>query len=61
MKDLSDTEITSAGTGRQGGISGRVTMHPDDFAGLLAWTTAKRFHEPGPEKSPARNSPFISG
>jgi hypothetical protein len=61
MKNLSEPEITSTGIRQPCDISERVPMHPDDFAGLLAWTTAKRFHETGPEKSPVRNSPFISG
>jgi hypothetical protein len=61
MKNISDTETTSAGIRQPGGISGKLPMHPDDFAGLLAWTTAKRFHEPGPEKPHVRNNLFISG
>jgi hypothetical protein len=32
-------------------LTGKMPMHPDDSAALLAWITAKRFHEIGCEKS----------
>ena len=31
--------------------SEHVPMHPDDFAGLMSWITAKRFRELGLEKT----------
>ena len=33
------------------GPNEKIPMHPDDFNALLAWITAKRFHETGDEKS----------
>lgn len=33
------------------GPTEKIPMHPDDFNALLAWITAKRFHETGAEKS----------
>jgi hypothetical protein len=33
------------------GLTEKIPMHPDDFNALLAWLTAKRFHEMGHEKS----------
>lgn len=32
------------------GPTEKIPMHPDDFNALLAWITAKRFHETGLEK-----------
>lgn len=32
-------------------LTEKIPMHPDDFNALLAWNTAKRFHEKGVEKS----------
>jgi hypothetical protein len=32
------------------GLTEKIPMHPDDFNALLAWITAKRFHETGVEK-----------
>ena len=29
------------------GPTEKIPMHPDDFNALLAWITAKRFHETG--------------
>jgi hypothetical protein len=29
----------------------KIPMHPDDFNALLAWITAKRYHEKDLEKS----------
>jgi len=28
-----------------------LPMHPDDFAGLMSWNTAKRLHETGRENT----------
>jgi hypothetical protein len=28
-----------------GPLMGKIPMHPDDYAALMAWITAKRFHE----------------
>lgn len=33
------------------GLKENIPMHPDDFNALLAWNTAKTFHERGVEKS----------
>ncbi|MGD0079344.1 MAG: hypothetical protein ABSB80_01695 [Methanoregula sp.] len=47
MENLSATKETLEGTTCTGGASEKVPMHPDDFAALLSWITAKRFHETG--------------
>jgi hypothetical protein len=36
----------------------KIPMHPDDFNALLAWITAKRFHETGAEKNFAERSEY---
>jgi hypothetical protein len=36
----------------------KIPMHPDDFNALLAWITAKRFHEAGAEHNFAERSGY---
>jgi hypothetical protein len=60
MKNLSATDETLEETTFTGGVSEKVPMHPDDFAALLSWITAKRFHETGIEKA-FRENPSPSG
>jgi hypothetical protein len=40
-------------------IPEKTPMHPDDFNGLLAWITAKRFNEKIPEISSAEKYRFL--
>lgn len=39
---------------QRAGLTEKIPMHPDDFNALLAWNTAKRFHETDLEKSFAK-------
>ena len=36
----------------------KIPMHPDDFNALLAWITAKRFHESGTENNFSERSEY---
>ena len=50
MENLSLINAKQEGTGHQAEVPENLPMHPDDFAGLMSWITAKRFHETGAEK-----------
>jgi hypothetical protein len=40
------------------GPTEKIPMHPDDFKALLAWITAKRFHESGTENNFSERSEY---
>ena len=60
MENLSATKETLEGTKCTGRASEKVPMDPDDFAALLSWITAKRFHEKGIGKT-YREKPVYFG
>lgn len=64
FEDLPETGNRQAFSGMQKPMatdSEKVPMHPDDFAGLMSWITAKRSHETGPDNHTGVITPFISG
>ena len=51
MVNIPEREKPPVFSGMSVNNSDRVPMHPDDFAGLMSWITAKRSHETGHENT----------